>query len=453
VAAAEKGKPILLYPLPFFHAAMPATVIVGAQFGDEGKGKVVDYLAEGADVVARFNGGSNAGHTVKVGGKAFKFHMVPSGILRPDKVCVIGNGVVVDPKILLEEVRELEERGYSAANLRVSERAHVVMPYHKVLDGLEEDLKGSLAAGTTRRGIGPAYQDKVARTGLRMVDLLDEEVLRRKVELLAPLKSRVLKAYGAAEGVDGRALREKYGALGAKLRPYVCDTSALVEEALEEGKQVLLEAAQGTHIDLDFGIYPYGTSSNCIAGGACTGVGMGPTRVERVVGVVKAFTSRVGTGPFPTEVEGGIADHLRTAGDGEFGTTTGRPRRVGWLDGPMIRLSRRVNGFSSIVVTKIDVLGGLKKVMACVAYDHGGKRLRDFPADTRVLEECTPVYREFDGWGTLDEGEVRRIAARGYDALPEEAREYLDFVSELAGSPIQMVGLGPGREDTVTLRT
>ncbi len=433
---------------------MPATVVVGAQFGDEGKGKVVDCLAERALVVARFNGGSNAGHTVKVGDKAFKFHLIPSGILHRDKVCVIGNGVVVDPPLLVEELRDLEERGYPTELLRVSERAHVVMPYHRTLDALEEALKGDQAAGTTRRGIGPAYEDKAARVGLRMVDLLDEEVLREKLRVVAPMKERLLRAYGGKEAVDQGRLFEEYSALGAKLRDYVCDTSALVNEALDGGREVLLEGAQGSLIDVDFGIYPYGTSSSCIAGGACAGVGIGPTRITRVVGVVKAFTSRVGTGPFPTEIpDNSVADHLRTTGGGEYGTTTGRPRRVGWLDGPMLRLSHRVNGFTSLAVTKMDVLGGLKKIKVCVAYDLGGKRTTEFPASTKALEACRPVYREFEGWDAMDQEEVRRIAARGYAALPEEARDYLAFLSELVGVPIEKVGIGPGREDTIDLGT
>ncbi len=431
---------------------MPGTVVVGCQWGDEGKGKIVDHLAGGADVIARFNGGANAGHKVQVGGRTFAFHLIPSGILRPDKVCVIGNGVVVDPSTLLEEIRELEGHGVSTANLRISDRAHVVMPYHKVLDGLEETLKGGMAAGTTRRGIGPCYQDKVARMGLRMVDLVDEGSLASKLRAIVPLKQRLIQAYGGKEILDPKALLEESSAYGSKLAGYVADTSLLIHDALEDGKHVLFEGAQGTHIDIDHGIYPYNTSSNCVAAQAATGTGVGPRSINRVVGVVKAFTSRVGTGPFPTELTDQVGEHLRNAGGGEYGTTTGRPRRVGWLDGPMLRLSARVNGLTAIAVTKVDVLGGLGKLKVCEAYDHRGKRLREFPADTKVLEECRPIYDEFDGWGAMEEGEARRMAARGYDALPRGAREYLDHISELMGVPIDVVSVGPGREETIDLK-
>jgi adenylosuccinate synthase len=326
---------------------MPATVVVGCQFGDEGKGKVIDFLAADADVVVRFQGGANAGHTVQVGEDLYAFHLLPSGVLRKRTLNVIGNGVVVDPAQLLQEIDETRARGHPITNLRISDRAHIVMPYHKVLDGLEEKLKGGLGAGTTLRGIGPAFEDKVGRFGIRMCDLIDPELLRAKLQAIVPIKQRLIDAYGGQERLDAEALFAEHEAYGKRLAPFVIDTSAWLDAALKRRKRILFEGAQGTHLCIDHGIYPFGTSSNCVAGAAAIGAGIGPQHLKDVIGVAKAFTSRVGAGPFPTELDGSTAEHLRERGGGEYGTTTRRPRRVGWLDLVMLRMSVRVNGLTS----------------------------------------------------------------------------------------------------------
>ena len=330
---------------------MPATVVVGSQWGDEGKGKIIDFLGEHADVVVRFQGGANAGHTVQVVEELYAFHLMPSGILRPRTLNVIANGVVIEPGQLLKEIEDVEARGHPVTNLRISDRAHVVMPYHKLLDGLEETLKGNLASGSTRRGIAPVFEDKVGKWGLRMCDLVDPEVLKQKLATVVPVKQRMVAAYGSAETLDTEALFKEYAAYGDRLAPFVTDTSVLLDAHLRRRKRVLFEGAQGTHLCIDHGIYPYGTSSNCTAGAAATGAGVSPRYLEEILGVAKAFTSRVGTGPFPTEQEGDVATHLRETGGGEYGTTTRRPRRVGWIDLVLLRLSVRVNGLSGLAVT------------------------------------------------------------------------------------------------------
>src|SRR3989454_169982 len=343
---------------------MPATVVVGAQFGDEGKGKIVDYLADRADVVVRFQGGANAGHTVQVGDQLYAFHLLPSGVLRPRSMNVIGNGVVIDPPQLLKEIAETRALGHSVENLRISDRAHVVMSYHKIIDGLEEKLKGNLGAGTTLRGIGPSFEDKVGRFGIRMCDLVDPLALREKLETMVPIKQRLIDAYGGTERLDLEAIYKEQVEYGARLAPFVADTSVWVDAAIRRRKRVLFEGAQGTLLCIDHGIYPFGTSSDCVAGAASVGAGVGPQFLTDIVGVAKAFTSRVGTGPFPTEVEGATAEYLRERGGGEYGTTTRRPRRVGWLDLVMLRMAVRVNGLTSLAVTKLDVLGAPDRVPA-----------------------------------------------------------------------------------------
>ncbi len=428
---------------------MPGTVVLGTQFGDEGKGKVIDYLAEQADAVVRFHGGANAGHTVMVGEEKYAFHLVPSGILRPSTMNVIGNGVVLDPATLLQELDDLRKRGHRAENLRISDRAHVVMPYHKVQDRVEEDLKGKFKAGTTGRGIGPCYQDKVGRFGIRVADLLDPGALADKLETIVPIKQRLLAAYGSHDTIDAKAVVKEYAGYGERLRPYVTDTSVLLAGQLRAGKRVLFEGAHGTHLDIDHGIYPYGTSSNCVSAEAAIGSGLGPQAVDEVIGVVKAFTSRVGTGPFPTELQGPEAEYLRERGGGEYGTTTHRPRRVGWLDLVMLRLSARVNGLTGIAVTKLDVLGGVKRVKVCTAYTFADERMEEFPADMRLLSRAKPVYEEFEAWPDLPEKEWAAIAAKGFDALPEAVKAYLGAVSKAMGTPVRIASVGRSRAATM----
>jgi len=428
---------------------MPGTVLVGTQFGDEGKGKIIDVLADRADLVVRFQGGANAGHTVQVGRDLFAFHLLPSGILRKDVTNVIGNGVVVEPATLLQELEDIRRRGYPGDNLRISDRAHIVMPYHKVQDGLEEDLKGKLKAGTTGRGIGPCYQDKVGRFGIRVADLLDPSVLADKLETIVPIKQRLLTAYGSHETLDRKAIYAEYAGHGQKLATYVTDTSILLESELRAGKRVLFEGAHGTALDVDHGVFPYGVSSNVVAAQAAIGAGVGPRHITDVIGVVKAFTSRVGTGPVPTEVHDETESYLRDRGGGEYGTTTHRPRRMGWLDLVMLRMASRVNGLTGIAVTKLDVLGGLKSVRVCTAYAFGDERIAEFPADMRLLGKVKPVYEDLPGWPDLSEAEWLGIARRGYDALPEAARSYLERLSQEMRTPLRMVGVGRDRAATI----
>lgn len=425
---------------------MPSTVIVGAQWGDEGKGKVVDYYAAKADYVVRFNGGSNAGHTVVVGEKTYRFHLLPSGVLRGKEV-VIANGVVVDPEVLLAEIASMEAAGFPV-HLSLSDRAHVVFPFHKTQDALEERLKGALAAGTTRRGIGPCYADKAARFGVTFGDLLDPEALTKKLSVLVPLKQRLFRALGDEAPLDKDAILSEYMDYAQRLAGYVRDTSRLLNEALRAGARVLFEGAQGTHLDLDHGIYPYGTSSNCIAGAACTGTGVSPKEIGEIIGVVKAYTSRVGLGPVPTELVGDMGEQIREMG-GEYGTTTGRPRRVGWLDLMLVTYAHMVNRFSRLAVTKLDVLSGIDPLRICFRYSIEGEETSEFPASMRRLAQAKPVYAEMPGWPRLSREEWRRIAAQGYEALPENAKLYLKAVEEAVGVPVSLVSIGPGRDETI----
>jgi adenylosuccinate synthase len=431
---------------------MPATVVVGSQFGDEGKGKIIDFLGKDADVVVRFQGGANAGHTVQVGEELFAFHLMPSGILRPRTLNVIANGVVVEPGQLLKEIEEVERRGHPVTNLRISDRAHVVMPYHKLIDGLEEGLKGSLAAGSTRRGIAPVFEDKVGKWGLRMCDLVDPETLREKLAAVVPVKQRIVAAYGSPEVLDVEALYREYADYGQRLAPFVTDTSALLDAQLRRGKRVLFEGAQGTHLCIDHGIYPFGTSSNCTAGAAATGAGVSPRYLGEIIGVVKAFTSRVGLGPFPTEQQDAIATHLRETGGGEYGTTTRRPRRVGWIDLVMLRMSVRVNGLTGLAVTKLDVLGGLDRVRACTTYRDGSSTIKEFPSSMKVLSRVQPVYRDLKGWPELPEAEWTAIAAKGRRALPDPVKRYLAFLEAQLRVPVKIASVGRSRAATLALR-
>jgi adenylosuccinate synthase len=362
---------------------------------------------------------------------------------------VIGNGVVVDPAQLLKEIDETRARGHPVTNLRISDRAHIVMPYHKVLDGLEENLKGGLGAGTTLRGIGPAFEDKVGRFGIRMCDLIDPELLRAKLQAVVPIKQRLIEAYGGQERLDADALFAEHEAYGKRLAPFVIDTSAWLDSALKRRKRLLFEGAQGTHLCIDHGIYPFGTSSDCVAGAAAVGAGIGPQHLTDLIGVAKAFTSRVGAGPFPTELDGPMAEHLRERGGGEYGTTTRRPRRVGWLDLVMLRMAVRVNGLTRLAVTKLDVLGGLDRIRVCVGYRHDGGVLKEFPASMRVLSEAEPVYREFKGWPDRPEPEWIGIATRGRRALPETTQRYVAFIESQLKVPVRILSVGRSRAATM----
>lgn len=424
---------------------MPSIVLIGAQWGDEGKGKVTDFLAEKADIVVRYQGGNNAGHTVVVGAEEFKLHLIPSGILYPEKTCIIGNGVVIDPGVLLEEIEGLVNRGISIENLRISERAHLIMPYHKKLDEVIEESKGEAKIGTTKRGIGPAYMDKAARTGLRVIDLFDRDQLSVLLEQNLKEKNRLLARVYDSEGFDKQAVMEEYLGYAEKLRRFVTDTSKLIHDALKAGKNVLFEGAQGTLLDLDHGTYPYVTSSHPIAGAACTGAGVGPTDITGTLGIIKAYTTRVGEGPFPTELKDKQGDHLRDKGH-EFGTTTGRPRRCGWFDAVIAGYAVRISGLTSLAVTKLDVLSGIETLRICTGYRRGNEILTDFPASMKALDECEPVYEEMPGW-------VEDISsARTFSDLPAAAQNYLNRISDLAGAPISIIGVGTARSQTIILR-
>ncbi len=430
---------------------MSTIAIVGTQWGDEGKGKITDFFAAEADIIARFQGGNNAGHTIVVGDEVYKFHLLPSGIVRPDKTVVIGNGVVIDPEVLLGELESIEKRGFKVNNLYISDRANVIMSYHKLLDGLQETAKKGQKIGTTKRGIGPTYSDKIARHGLRMGDLLDEEALSEKLDTIVPLRQKMISVYGGEEKLSKEEIFRTYFEYGRKLSKYITDTSIFVNRAMNEGKNVLLEGAQGTMLDVDFGTYPYTTSSHTVVGGACIGLGIGPKKIDKVVGVVKAYTTRVGGGPLPTELEDEIGEHLRKKG-GEYGTTTGRPRRCGWLDLVVVRHACRLNSLDAVVITKIDVLNGLKDPKVCKAYECDSEVMEDFPASLKVLARCKPIYDDLKGWEDFTKEEGMEMAKQGYDALPNEMKDYLSYLEKSLGVPIEIVSLGPGREETVDLR-
>ncbi len=423
---------------------MATVVAVGAQWGDEGKGKVVDWLAARADVVVRFHGGNNAGHTLVVNGEKTVLHVVPAGILNPGTVNLIGPGVVVDPQILLDELDALERRGVlrDPSRVRVSGRAHVILPWNTALDRAREEARAGGAIGTTGRGIGPTYEDKVARRGLRVADLLDPPSLRGAIERLTAEKNFELVNRHRWPPVDAGAIYEQALAWGRRLEPFVDHTGPLLDAALRAGKNVLFEGAQGTFLDIDHGTYPYVTSSNCVAGHASTGAGVGPTRLERVLGISKAYTTRVGGGPFPTEETGAVGERLREAG-AEFGATTGRPRRCGWLDVVMLREAAVVNGLTGLAVNKLDVLSGVREVPIASAYRVDGKLTHTFPMTLGELERAEPVYETLPGW---DEDVSR---ARRFEELPDTARRYVDRVEALAGVPVVMISVGPGRDETI----
>ncbi|WP_026486468.1 adenylosuccinate synthase [Caldanaerobius polysaccharolyticus] len=421
---------------------MSSVVIVGTQWGDEGKGKITDYLAERSDIVMRYQGGSNAGHTVEVDGKQYKLHLVPSGILYPDKQCLIGHGVVLDPEELLQEIEMLVSQGVDVSNLRISDRAHLVFPYHKLLDGLEEDKKGANDIGTTRKGIGPAYMDKSERIGIRVCDLMNEDVFRDKLKANLQKKNEILTKIYGKEPFDADEMIDRYLGYGRQLSCYVADTTVIVYQALKADKNVLFEGAQGTLLDIDIGTYPYVTSSHPIAGGVCVGAGIGPTMIHKVVGVAKSYTTRVGKGPFPTELFDEIGQSIREKGR-EYGTTTGRPRRCGWFDAVIVSFSVRVNGITDLAITKLDTLAGLETVKICTAYRRGSEIIENFPASLEFLSECEPVYEELPGWDKSIE------KARTYDELPVNAIRYIERIEELCGARVSILSVGPAREQTI----
>jgi len=421
---------------------MSAVVLIGAQWGDEGKGKITDFLAEKADMVVRYQGGSNAGHTVVVGDEEYKLHLIPSGVLYPGTDCVIGNSVVVDLEITLREIDGLEQRGISASRLKISDRAQLIMPYHKKLDEMQEEGKGANKIGTTKRGIGPCYMDKAARVGIRVCDLLDQEIFEQKLDInLAEKNTLFTKIYGV-EGFDREEIIADYRLLTERIRPYIADTSVLVNDAIDAGRKVLFEGAQGTMLDLDHGTYPFVTSSHPVAGGACIGAGVGPTRIGQVIGVTKAYTTRVGEGPFPTELLDETGEFIRKEG-AEFGVTTGRPRRCGWFDAVVVRYGARLSGLTSLAITKLDVLDKLAEIKICTAYEYRGQVIKDFPASLKVLAECRPVYETMAGW------QVDTTGATEYTDLPAQARAYLERLEELTGVKAAIIAVGPKRSQTI----
>jgi adenylosuccinate synthase len=422
---------------------MPGIVIIGTQWGDEGKGKVVDLLAERAEMVVRFQGGNNAGHTIVRDGDEFKFHLIPSGILYPGKTCVIGNGVVVDPEVLIEELDGLRRRRVDVGGLRLSANAHLIMPYHVMLDTAGEAKLGKLEIGTTKRGIGPCYADKSARLGIRVQDLLDAKILRKKIMAALEPKQQLLRPFARDPKLDLHAMTEEYLRYGHRLEPHIADTSRLCWEALDGGGTVLFEGAQATLLDLDHGTYPFVTSSNPVAGAACVGAGVGPTDIDEVWGVCKAYTTRVGAGPFPTELDDAIGDQLRDRGH-EFGTTTGRERRCGWLDLVALRYATRLNRLSALAITKLDVLSGLDPLRVAVRYrGREGAVFEEFPYHQSILHTAAAEYAELPGWAEDISG------ARSESDLPPEARDYLAAIAEHAGVPIRLVGVGPGRDQVI----
>ncbi len=425
---------------------MPNIIVVGLQWGDEGKGKIVDFLSEKADVVARYQGGHNAGHTVVINQDKFILHLIPSGILYKDKMCIIGNGVVVDPAALLEEINGLRERGVEIGkNLFLSKNAHLIMPYHIVLDRENERLRGSKSIGTTGRGIGPTYCDKIGREGIRVVDFLQPDLFKEKLQSKLVHVNFLLENFYKVSPLDAEVIFHEYMEYAEKLSPYIADTDILINDMISRKKNVLFEGAQGTLLDVDHGTYPYVTSSNAIAGGACTGLGVGPTKISKVLGVVKAYTTRVGSGPFPTEIKDTLGDKLREKG-GEYGATTGRPRRCGWLDMVVLRHSVRINGVTGIAITKLDILDGLETIKFCTSYKHNGKIYEEFPKELNILEESEPVYEEVDGWSSST------LGIRDFNKLPKAAKTYIRKIEKMLGVKVHLISTGQRRDELVLLK-
>jgi adenylosuccinate synthase len=417
-------------------------IVIGAQWGDEGKGKITDLLSRSADVVVRYQGGNNAGHTVVVGDRTFKLHLIPSGILYPKTECIIANGTVIDPKVLLQEVDRLKDLGISTDNLFISETAHVTMPYHRELDRASEAQRAEHKIGTTGRGIGPTYADKSERVGIRIIDLMDEKRMPKKLRWAIEQKNIVLQKLYNLEPLDVEAIIEEYRGYADRLRPHVVDASLKIDAAIRERRNILFEGAQGTLLDLDHGTYPYVTSSNPVAGGACIGAGVGPTCIDRVIGVAKAYTTRVGEGPFPTELHDQIGNHIGERG-AEFGTTTGRKRRCGWFDGVIGRYAVRINGLDCLAVTKLDVLDDLDEIKVCTAYELDGKVVHDFPSDSRAFARAIPIYETLPGW------KQSTSECKVVEELPKEAKDYLKFLADLTGTPIAIISLGASRGQTI----
>lgn len=434
----ERGKGLIW---PFRSKHMTSVVVVGTQWGDEGKGKITDFLSQDAEVIARYQGGDNAGHTIVIDGKKFKLHLIPSGIFFPEKISVIGNGVVINPKSLVTELDYLHQEGVKTDSLRISDRAHVILPYHIKLDQLQEAAKGDNKIGTTNKGIGPAYMDKAARVGIRIADLLDKDIFAQRLKANLAEKNRLFEKMYECQPLVFDEIFEEYYQYGQTIKDYVTDTSVILNGALDAGKRVLFEGAQGVMLDIDQGTYPFVTSSNPVAGGVTIGSGVGPSKINKVVGVCKAYTSRVGDGPFPTELNDETGNRIREVGH-EYGTTTGRPRRVGWFDSVVMRHSRRVSGITNLSLNSIDVLSGLPTVKICVAYDLDGKRIDHYPASLEQLKRCQPIYEELPGW------EEDITGCRSLDELPEAARNYVRRVGELVGVRISTFSVGPDRDQT-----
>jgi adenylosuccinate synthase len=428
---------------------MPSVVVLGCQWGDEGKGKIVDYLAAEADYVVRYQGGCNAGHTITVGNETYRLRLLPSGVLQRKKL-VIGNGVVVDPDVLLKEIADLKAKGYNP-DLSLSDRAHVTLSYHRLLDAAEENFKGTLRSGATMKGIGPTYTDKVARYGIRTSDLLDPEILEQKITQNAILKERMLNlVYEASAEISKENLLATCRKYGEALQEYIADTSIVINNALDEEKRVLFEGAQGLLLDIDHGVYPFGTSSNTAAGAVCTGTGVGPNRLREILGVVKAYTSRVGAGPLPTELADETGAKLQEKGK-EFGTVTGRRRRCGWLDGVALRYASRINGLTGIALTKLDTLGGFDPVKICLEYREGPNIISEQPSSVQVYSKCIPTYEELAGWPDLTESEWASVARQGYDALPEEAKRYVERIESIAKTKVKVISVGESRDATIRM--
>ncbi|ALT80123.1 MULTISPECIES: adenylosuccinate synthase [Streptococcus] len=425
---------------------MTSVVVVGTQWGDEGKGKITDFLSQDAEVIARYQGGDNAGHTIVIDGKKFKLQLIPSGIFFSEKISIIGNGVVVNPKSLVTELKYLHDEGITTDSLRISDRAHVILPYHIKLDRLQESSKGDNKIGTTNKGIGPAYMDKAARVGIRIADLLDKEIFAERLRVNLEEKNRLFEKMYECEPIKFEDIFEEYYEYGQQIKDYVTDTSVILNDALDVGKRVLFEGAQGVMLDIDQGTYPFVTSSNPVAGGVTIGSGVGPSKINKVVGVCKAYTSRVGDGPFPTELFDEVGDRIREVGH-EYGTVTGRPRRIGWFDSVVMRHSRRVSGITNLSLNSIDVLSGLDTVKICLAYDLDGERIDHYPASLEQLKRCKPIYEELPGWSEDITG------CRSLDELPENARNYVRRVGELVGVRISTFSVGPDRDQTNILES
>jgi len=425
---------------------MPNIVVIGAQWGDEGKGRIVDLISEKVDIIVRYQGGNNAGHTIVIGDEKVILHHLPSGILRQDKLSVIGNGVVVDPKVLLQEINELNSAGYSVdeKNLKISDRAHVIMPYHREIDSARESMNGKARIGTTGRGIGPVYEDKAARRGIKFADLIDPDSLSARLKEVFEERNAYLTKVLGGNPLNFEEILEEYAEYGRELKRFSCDVSTLLNESISKGQNILFEGAQGALLDIDFGTYPYVTSSSAGSGGASTGSGVGPTKIDTVLGIAKAYTTRVGEGPFPTEISGELGEKLRQAG-GEFGATTGRSRRCGWFDAFALKYAAQTNGISWLALTKLDVLSGFEKIHICVGYRYKGEQLSSFPSNNQVLKDIEPIYEEMAGWKE-DISEAKDISE-----FPIQARKYLEKLEETTGVPIYTVSLGPSREKIIFL--